>query len=144
MQLDAEKYVAERLAPEIEYYERRAAANKRCFHCASVLAIIAAASIPVAATVDLDRWALAGLGALATVALSLLALFKWQENWLQFRGNAEALKKERAFYDTRTGPYRGLGDDDLAEELTLRTEELISREHQVWQRTQHQRHSENN
>ena len=141
MRLNADEYVAQRLMPEIEYYERRAAANKRCFHWASVVAIVAAASIPVSATADLDRWVLAALGALATLALSSLALFKWQENWLQFRGNAEALKKERAFYDTRTGPYRDLGDDDLAEELTLRTEELISREHQVWQRTQHQRHS---
>ena len=136
MPLTGDEYVEQRLAPEIDYYEGRAAQNKRCFHGFSTLAIVASAVVPVLAAADTDRWVLAGAGGLATVALSILALFKWQENWLQFRGNAESLKKERALYDTRSGPYRDLDDDDLCEELTLRTEDLISREHQVWQRTQ--------
>ena len=49
--------------------------------------------------------------------------------------------KERALYETRTGPYRDLNDHDLVEALTFRTEELISREHQVWHSTQREGHS---
>lgn len=141
MRLNADEYVAERLMPEIEYYERRAAGSKRLFRGVSVLAIIASAAIPVAATADVDRWVLAGLGSLVAASVSSLALFRWQEDWLQFRGNAEALKKEQAHFDTRTGPYRDLDSEDLAEELVLRVEGLISQEHQVWQRAQRERGS---
>ena len=136
MPLTGDEYVERRLAPEIDYYESRARRSKACFQLVSISAIIASAMVPVLATTDFERWVLAGSGGLAAVALSMLALFKWQENWLQFRGNAESLKKECALYQTRTGPYRGLDGADLIEALTLRTEELISREHQVWQLTQ--------
>ena len=93
------------------------------------------------AAADFERWVLAAAGSVASVALAILALVKWQEDWLQFRGNAESLKKERALYETRTGPYRDLNDHDLVEALTFRTEELISREHQVWHSTQREGHS---
>ena len=135
MPLTGDEYVEWRLEPEIEYYEKRAAQHKRFFHGVSTFAIIASALVPVLAAADIERWVLAGSGGTATIALSTLALFKWQENWLQFRRNAESLKKERALYQTRTGPYRDVDGDDLREALTLRTERLISREHQVWQRT---------
>ena len=144
MPLSAAEYIEQRLEPEIDYYELRSAKNKRCFHLASLAAIVASALVPVLAAADFDRVVLATSGGVASVVLASLALFKWQENWLQFRGNAEGLKKERALYDTRTGPYRDLTDDELTELLTLRVEELISREHQVWQLTQRTRHSSTN
>lgn len=144
MPLSAAEYIEQRLDPEIEYYELRSAKNKRYFHLASLVAILASGLVPVLAAADVDRVVLAASGGIASVVLASLALFKWQENWLQFRGNAEGLKKERALYDTRTGPYRDLDGDELTEMLTLRVEELISREHQVWQLTQRMRHSSTN
>ena len=141
MPITGDEYVEERVDPEINYYDRRSGQNKTCFHAASVLAIAASAAVPILAAADFERWVLAAAGGLAGVALSALALFKWQENWLQARGNAESLRKERALYQTRTGPYRDLEGNDLVEALVLRTEELISREHQVWQFTQRERHS---
>ncbi len=139
--MTSDEYVASRLAPEIDYYDRRAGQDKTRFQAASLLAIAAAAAVPVLAAADFERWAIAAVGGVASVALAILALFKWQEDWLRFRGNAESLKKERALYETRTGPYRDLNGPDLVEALTLRTEELISREHQVWHSTQREDHS---
>ena len=139
--MTSDEYVASRLAPEIDYYDRRAGDNKMLFRAVSLLAIAAAAAVPVLAAADFERWVLAAAGSVASVALAILALFKWQEDWLQFRGNAESLKKERALYETRTGPYRDLNDHDLVEALTFRTEELISREHQVWHSTQREGHA---
>ena len=141
MPLTGDEYVESRLAPEIDYYERRAGQSKMRFQAGSVLAIVASAAVPVLAATDFDRWVLAAAGGVASVAFSCLALFKWQENWLQFHGNAESLKKERALYETRTGPYRDLDGDDLVEAVALRAEELISREHQVWQLTQRESRS---
>ena len=135
MPLSADEYVEQRLEPEIAYYDRRASENKRLFHAVSLVAITTAAAVPVLSAADAERWLVAAAGAGASVAISALALLKWQEDWLQFRGNTERLKKEKALYTTRAGPYRGFDEDDLTEELTLRTEDLISREHQVWQRT---------
>ena len=40
---------------------------------------------------------------------------------------------EGFLYQTRTGPYRGLDEDDVPFTLTARVEAMLSEEHTEWQ-----------
>ena len=60
--MTSDEYVASRLAPEIDYYDRRAGENKMLFRAVSLLAIAAAAAVPVLAAADFERWAIAAAG----------------------------------------------------------------------------------
>ena len=53
--MTGDEYVASRLASEIDYYDRRAGDNKTRFQAASLLAIAAAAAVPVLAAADFER-----------------------------------------------------------------------------------------
>ena len=75
------------------------------------------------------------VGAITAIAVSAQSLFKWQDNWLKFRRTSEGLERERFLYQTRTGPYRGLDEDDVLFTLTARVEAMLSEEHTEWRQT---------
>jgi len=70
-----------------------------------------------------------------------LKIFKFQENWINYRMTSETLKKEKHFYDTDLDDY---DDSDDKEALFVeRMEPLISRENYLWFTTHRQKEEEN-
>ena len=139
MRLTAEEYLEKRLVPEMDYYDQRASWNKTWFQIMSVLSIVSATSVPVIAAMGFTR-PLAIVGAITTIAIATQSLFKWQENWLKFRGGYQSLKKEKLLYATRTGPYLDVEDQKLVGVLTDRVENIISSEHDEWQQARQRDH----
>ena len=70
------------------------------------------------------------MGVLIAVAVALSALFKYQENWIQYRVTSEQLKQEKFLFLTGSGPY---GDSTKAfNTLVQRIEEIVSKEAGTW------------
>jgi hypothetical protein len=69
------------------------------------------------------------LGVFVAVIASLLGLLQLQERWIQYRGTAESLRREKFLFLTQTEPY---DKNDAFHLLVQRVEALLSKENTEW------------
>ncbi|HUR84492.1 MAG TPA: DUF4231 domain-containing protein [Solirubrobacteraceae bacterium] len=127
-------YAWDRLEDQLGWYGRKAKQNKDFFHRLKIAQIVVAAAIPVAAAAGATDWLVGGMGAMILVLEGLQQLFQYQQNWLGYRGTAEALKHEKHLYLAGAGPYAGAARKDAL--LAERVEGLVSQEHLSWSSAQ--------
>lgn len=120
----------QRLEDQIEWYDRQSGQNQRRFKFLKGVQLVAAAAIPVAATLGADPAVAAILGASIVVVEGVQQLNQYQQNWGLYRSNAEALKHEKFLFLGGAGPYAHA--DDGRALLADRIEGLISQEHAKW------------
>ena len=128
--MDAANPTLERLEDQIGWYDRKSAENQRRFKVLKGLQLLAAAAIPVVATVGLHAAVPAALGGAIVVLEGFLQLNQYQQNWSSYRSTCEALKHEKFLFLGRAGPYAGVEDGRPL--LADRIEGLISQEHAKW------------
>lgn len=132
--LDADAYLQDRLNQQLAWLSKASRANKRNFLHLRILEVLLGAGItifsPFATRLGWGPLAIALAGAGITVTGSLLALNRHQENWLRYRGLAEALKREKYLFLTGTLPY----DDPTTAlpRLVTTCESLLSAENSYW------------
>ena len=120
----------QRLDDQIGWYDAKSGQNQRWFKLLKAVQLVAAATIPVAATLGAHPAVAATLGAAIVVVEGFQQLNQYQQNWILYRSNAEALKHEKFLFLARAGPYAGLSDGRAV--LADRIEGLISQEHAKW------------
>jgi hypothetical protein len=120
----------ERLVEQLDWYERKAKHHKRWFQALKVVQIVVAAAIPVAAAAGASATVAGALGALIVVVEGVQQLFQFQQNWIAYRGTAEALKHEKFLYLAAAGPYEDARRP--AARLAERVERLVSQEQTAW------------
>jgi len=71
---------------------------------------------------------------LAAIAVGLVGVFQWQQNWVRFASTSEALKSELIRFETRTSPaYRPEVTDDVAiDNFVQAVEALVLSETSGW------------
>ena len=106
--MSQEDYVRDRLDDQIRWYGDKAGWNQRWFRRLQLAQI--------------------GLGALIPFSSGAAAALL-SENWVSYRGTAEALKREKAFFQAGVEPYNG---PEAFELLVKRSEELMSSESTRW------------
>ena len=89
------EYIKTRVDTQIEWYEGKARKNKRGYHVCQTLVILSGALIPLLVGYSNGNWErlkyVAGaLGVLVAIMEGILSLHKYKENWLTYRGTAEA------------------------------------------------------
>ena len=119
-----------RLEDQLGYYERTASRSQKSFRVVKVLQLIVAAAVPVAATAGAGAVVTAMIGGLILVLEGIQALFGWQQNWINYRNTAEALKSEQHLYQAHAGPYART--PSAARLLAERIEALLSSERSGW------------
>jgi hypothetical protein len=120
----------ERLSEELGWYETKSAQHKRWFYWLKVIQIIVAAAIPVVAAAGASPAVAGALGGVIVVLEGLQQLFQFQQNWVAYRGTAEALKHEKNLYLVGAGDYADAERPDAL--LIERVEGLVSQEHAAW------------
>ncbi len=128
------EYIEERLEDQINWYDTKSGWNQKWFRRAQALQIVFAASIPVLVnyvtdTSDWVRIIVAILGASIAIVSGLAGLYKFQENWLEYRTTCESLRHERFLFLTKTDSY---SVEDPFPILVNNVEALISKEHTKW------------
>ena len=68
----------------------------------------------------------AGLASIIVIANGISKLYKFQENWLNYRGLAEVLKREKEFYTHEVGDYAKRGDQARQKIFVERVEDLLA------------------
>lgn len=131
-----DEYLKARLDDQINWYDRKSVWNQQWFRRLQVAAIVASATIPFLSgymTEDtlVIKVAMGGLGLVVAAITAILSLYKFQENWAQYRAICESLRHEKFLYLTQSAQYTGSKRFSL---LVQRVESLISRENSDWVR----------
>jgi len=132
--MNEEEYLNDRLEKQISWYDNKSMQNQKWFKRLQIFQIAAATSIPVLVIYITDttpflRFLNALLGALIAVVSGAIGLYKFQENWLEYRTTCESLRHEKYLYLTKTDPYN---IDSPFPLLVSRVETLISKENTNW------------
>jgi Protein of unknown function (DUF4231) len=124
----------DRLEDQLAWYEQKAKHHSRWFQSLKVGQLVVAAAIPAVAAAGASAGVAGALGAVVVVMEGLQQLFQFQQNWIAYRGTAEALKREKFLYLASAGPYSGPDGRDRL--LAERVESLVSQEHAAWAEVQ--------
>ncbi|WNM62266.1 DUF4231 domain-containing protein [Candidatus Nitrospira neomarina] len=127
------EYLEQRLDDQINWYGRKSAANQTAYKGLRLIEIIAAAAIPLLAgysqTSGYVGMTIGVLGLIVAVLAGIVSLYRFQENWNEYRAVAESLKQEKFLYLARAEPYRG---DQPFELLVQRVETILKSETTGW------------
>jgi hypothetical protein len=131
-----QKYLKERYEDQIDWYDRKSIWNQKWYRRFQLSVIILAAITPVLVAIapEVTRWPAVFIAALVAIGTNMLKIFKYQENWINYRTTCETLRKEIHFYNASLGDYRG--SEDRESLFVERVESLISRENTMWLTTQ--------
>ena len=138
-----ERYLQDRYAAQIAWYDDRSGLNKRCYVFFQWAVIILSALIPVmtvSSPGEAFKFYTAGLGVLLAIGTAGLKSFKFEENWINYRTVAEMLKKERHYLDAGIDSYADAADPRSL--FVERVEALISRENSLWVTVQRKKDAE--
>ena len=131
--MDKEEYLSERLEDQIKWYDSKSLENQKTFKRLRTLEIICAAIIPFCSgfmgSDPIDKVVVGLLGVVIAVSAGVMALNKYQENWLTYRTTCEKLKHEKYLFHTCCKPY---DDEDSFQLLVQRVEGVISKENSQW------------
>ena len=104
-----------------EYYEESAQRNKTFYVSIKVLGLLAAAVIPIFSLTEnllvSGPLVAAGLGAVVVVLEGVQQLFRFHDNWTNYRAACEAIRRELFLYTSRAGPYAEAHKIQAAESL---------------------------
>jgi len=125
------EYLGRRLEPQRKWHNEKATWNKRCFYTVEVTTLLAGAAIPIVNVwvVKDPYWAgvlSAVLGGVVVVATSVGKLFKFHENWLQYRTPVEALEREKELYSAGAGEYAEANEAERNRLLVERVENILA------------------
>jgi hypothetical protein len=72
----------------------------------------------------------AAFGVFTALFTGISALMKFHEKWANYRVTAEALRREKILYKTRSGPYQGAGIS--FQTFVGNVEKLLDQENKGW------------
>lgn len=133
--LGEREYLSQRVQKQIDWYDKKSGWSQWWFKRLRIVEIVAAAMIPfLTAVPDITngprmKYIIGALGVVITIAAGVLALFQFQERWIEYRATSEALTKEKFLFLTKTEPYAGA--EGFAA-FVQRVENLLSKENTGW------------
>lgn len=132
--MDEQGYIKDRLDDQIQWYSTKSQWNQKCYKRFRILEILAACLIPLIVGYVIDtrpflKVIVGILGVLVALVSGILSLYKFQENWIEYRTVAESLKHEKYLFLTKSEPYN---IDNSFSLLVERVEGMISVENSKW------------
>jgi hypothetical protein len=134
-----EEYIKVRYQTEIEWYDKKAIANQFRNSCFQIILIICSSITPVLIALsfslrnELAIWISIVFAVITAISGSVLKIFKFYDNWMNYRTICETLRKEIHLYNAALDEYRESPDKEAL--FVERVEALISREHTLWLKT---------
>jgi len=124
-----DKYLNERYKPELKWYDTKSASNKKWSYGFQLSIIVIAAIVPIFAALEL-KWITVILSAFVAAATGIFSYCKFEDHWHNYRTTCETLKKEKYYYDSKSGEYQEAENPEKI--FVERVEDLISRENTRW------------
>ena len=128
--LTPEEYVAERLNPEIDYYNKNAGKAKQRYLQMRAITVIGGALVPVLVNVNLPYINIltTAISLVVVLFVSLETVYRYREQWTNYRSAEQNLRNEYFLFTSKSGGYAEL-DEPVAFTLFVnRIEEAIDAE----------------
>lgn len=123
-------YLDDRLEDQRKWHSGKATWNKNRFYVVEIITLVAGGLIPVINVLNVaEPWLRvlsASLASVIVLATGIGKLYKFQENWLNFRAVAEMLKREREFYRYEVSQYAVRSDRERGKKLVERVENILA------------------
>ncbi|GAA2987567.1 uncharacterized protein DUF4231 [Streptomyces sp. KhCrAH-43] len=128
--VDAQGYVEGRLAQYQKWYDRKAVKTKAMHLRMKTISVVGGALVPVLVNLDLSfaRLAATVLSLIVVGSVSLESVYRYREQWKNYRSTEQLLGHERIYFETRVGPYSGLSGKEAFTTLVARVETAIANE----------------
>jgi len=131
-----EEYIANRVDSQIEWHEKKSGSNKKLYQKYQMIQLVVASLITLSATLTVIDQAWVSfvaptLGAIVAVVSGILGLYKFQENWVDYRTTAEQLKQEKFLFLTGSEPYDTTQRFQI---LVASVEDILSKQNSKWKR----------
>ena len=125
------EYLEDRIDNQQKWHSKKSIQNKQRFYFFEIIMLVAGALIPVINVLDIVpeswvRWLSASLAAIIVVSAGIGRLYKFQENWLNYRDLSEALKREKEFYLYEVGEYDIRNERTRNKTLVERVESILA------------------
>ena len=136
--MESEQYIKERVNEKIDWYNANCIKNKFYYMSTKVVLTISAAIIP-ALTAYMDnnniviKIAIGVLSVLMAILANLNSIFRFKENWIQYRNIRELLQIEKQLYLAEAGKYKTSKDKDCLFVEVI--EGLLKNENRQWLET---------
>lgn len=132
--MDENTYIAERVNDQLDWLGNKADFNQKRYKTLRIISLVASILIPLLSGYSTNfglpiSVTVGVLGAIVAVCQGILGLNKYHENWTEYRMTAEALKREKLFYETKAGEYNTPNSFPVFVE---NVEKLLSSENQKW------------
>lgn len=133
-------YLKDRVDDQYNWLNNKAAQNKKRYKQIRVWELVLAALIPfLVASIPAEgeskimvmKIITGVLGIIVSILAGLQSLNKYHELWVQYRGQAEALLREKLLYVTRADKYE-LGGDAAFRLFVQEVESILSTELMQW------------
>jgi len=132
-EMEEEEYIDTRLNDQITWYSRKSQTNQMWFKRLRLIEITLATVIPLLAgigpAIPYYQLIIGVIGVVIAVSAGLSSLYKFHENWIEYRTTAETLKHEKYLFLTKCSPY---DEENCFCKLVQRVEGLISKENSQW------------
>jgi hypothetical protein len=129
-----EEYLKTRVDQQIDWYSAKSQSNQSWFKVLRLVEIAFATASPVlvsqiATDTPVLKIIVGSIGVCVAVIAGIVSLYKFQENWIEYRAAAETLKREKFLFLTKSPPYDG---ENAFQSLVSHVESVISRETANW------------
>jgi hypothetical protein len=130
-EITSEKYIHERVNPELEYYSKSAAKFKKRYLFMRAATVVCGALVPVLVNLPSPQVKILTtiLSLVVVVFVSLESVFHYREQWTNYRSAEQKLRNEYYLFTSKSGVYAPpLKKDDAFMTFVNRIEESIEAE----------------
>lgn len=136
--MNEKEYIEVRLQNQIDWFCKKSSYNQKMYKRLILIEILFSVSIPFITTYANDETpifkVIIGLmGVSIALIAGLINLYKFNDNWINYRKTAETLKQEKYLYLTKSGIYSNdVKVEDTFHLLVTRVESILSNENSNW------------
>jgi|GEM_PF-773652 hypothetical protein len=125
-----EQYVAERVNPNIAWYDKAANTNKVKYLRMRAATVICGALVPVMVnlTIPYINILTTVISLIVVLLVSLESVYHYREQWTNYRSTEQNLRNEYFYFTTSGGSYKQLSDGDAYLTFVDRVEDIIEAE----------------
>ena len=120
--INIEEYIKNRVDTEIEWYDKKSIHSQKMYKGFQIVEIVLASFIPLFSAYSQNCTIVAftvGLfGAIIAIIESTTKLYKYHENWIQYRTTCELLKYQKNLFLTGSYPYNN--SDETIENIFVK------------------------
>ena len=140
---EAKRYLTDIVFPQMDFYSKKSAKNKKSYIVFSIISIICNAVIPILVLIDesfdIKFWiklVVAVISAAAGVLTAITALMSYRELWLKYRLTLERLKRIIESYLARGDEFFDIkdNDDECRNLLVKLCRAEMDEEHRAWEK----------